>query len=91
MTAQTEAVDQPFTPLVAGIVSSMFEQSRVTTATLIDSLTAQLADRDAELAAIRERINALLGGDYMPTPAAILDALYPTQALIAHYRQEDET
>jgi hypothetical protein len=87
MSTETEA--PPFTPLVADVLSAMFENNRQTTTTLIDSLTAQVEDRDAELAAIRDRIHALLDGDYMPTPTAILRALYPTSAVVDRYRPEE--
>jgi len=53
-----------------------------TTNTLIDNLTAERDELRAELAAIREGIDGMLSGPYMPTSDAIRLALYPSAAAI---------
>jgi hypothetical protein len=80
--------DKPFSPLVADIITAQFAMSRQMSQTLIDSLTAQNDEHLAELAAVRDGITRLLAGPYQPSASAILNALYPTDAVIARYRPE---
>ena len=53
-----------------------------TTNTLIDNLTAQLEYEHARSEAVADQIERLVAGPYMPTPAAILQALWPSEATI---------
>jgi hypothetical protein len=87
----TTQQDPPFTPFVADVITAMMSQTHATTNSLIDSLTAQLADARADLDAIRFQVEGLLGGPYMPTPDAILRALYPSAELRKHFRRDGES
>ena len=87
----TTHTDPPFTPLVADILTAMTSQTAAVTTTVIDNLTEQLADSQAEVDAIRDRIQALLDGPYMPTPDAILRALWPNEAERAMYRRDGDS
>ncbi len=88
MTAQSFS-DMP--PEASDLVIRLMQASRAeadwTTNTLLDSLTEQLADSHAEVDAIRDRINALFSGPYMPTPDAVLAALYPSPEVRSNYRK----
>jgi hypothetical protein len=77
----------PVSPLVADLIGASLQQTHATANYLIDSLTAQLAERDAKLAAIRAGVMDLIDGDWMPTPAAIQRALYPGAGDIDAYRE----
>lgn len=81
--------DQPISPLVAELVSHNVASLARTTNALIDSLTSNLADREAELAAIRHGVSALFDGPFQPSQAAVMAAvLTPNYDLIAYYREE---
>jgi hypothetical protein len=72
---------------VGRLIMANYRDNVLTTRALIDSLQGMLADREAELAAIRTRINELFAGDYMPTESAILQAVfYPSRELIKKLR-----
>lgn len=90
MTDQTPtepAPDAPFSPLVGAIFTQMFADSASTSTRLIDSLTEQLAEANATLDAIRDRIEALLDGSYMPTSTVLRQALWPPKEIRECYRQ----
>lgn len=74
-------------PLVAQILEANSRGLARTTNMLIDSLTAQLDEAQATNKAIREGIDALFAGPYMPTPAMVLSALWPPEEAIDRYRQ----
>jgi hypothetical protein len=74
--------------LVAQLVQASFNQSRDTASRLIDSLTEQLADSQAEVDAIRARIDDLLAGPYAPSADAIAAALYPSTADRENFRRD---
>lgn len=82
-------------PEASNLVIQLMQASRKeadwTTNTLIDSLTEQLADSHAQVDAIRDRIQGLLDGPYMPTPDAIIGALWPSPEIRAAFRQEAES
>lgn len=75
----TSFADMP--PEASDLVIQLMQASQAQTAgittSVIDSLTEQLADSRAEVSAIRNRIDALFAGPYMPTPDAVLAALWP--------------
>lgn len=52
-------------------------------------LRRQLADREAELAAIRMGIERLIYADFMPTTNALARALYPSPEVIARYHKKE--
>ena len=76
------------TPLVVQILEANVRESQFITNQLLDGYRRDLAERTAELAAIRFEIMALLAGPWMPTSGAILQALHPTPALIAEFMME---
>jgi len=82
---------QPITPLMANIVTKMFEDSAATTDRLIDNLNAQLDSTQAELNLIRSAILKLCSEKYMPNPEYIKDALYPTVGEIREYLEKNKT
>jgi uncharacterized coiled-coil protein SlyX len=82
--------EQPFSPLVADILTAMTSQTAAITNQVIDGLTEQLADSRAEVDAIRERIHELLSGPYLPNPEAIERALYPSPEARARYRRDGD-
>lgn len=59
-----------------------------TTNTLIDNLEREVCERSAELYLIRDRIQELLTGDYMPTSHALLAALWPTMEHIGFQAEQ---
>lgn len=69
--------DAKVASMVAEMVSQNYRDYAGTTQTLIESYQADIAELRATLGAIRQRIGHLLSGPYMPTPAVLLDALYP--------------
>ncbi len=74
--------------LVIRLMQASRAQADATTNTLLDSLTEQLADSRAEVDAIRARIQGLFYGPYEPSENAILNALYPSDELRAHFRRD---
>lgn len=80
-------MNAPISPLVADLITASLSVTHQTTDRLVDSLTAQLADREAELAAIRWSVGELLAGDYMPMPWAIQRALHPSAELVDRFRE----
>lgn len=85
-----ENTDQPFSPLVGAVITTMFEQSAATTNRLIESLQYQLAHEQARNDAIVWKISQLCDGPHVPNPALIRSALYPSDELIARFKKEAE-
>lgn len=75
--------------LIGLLVSANYRDYANTTQMLIENLQRTVADREAELAAIRHRINDLFASDYMPTESAIQQAVfYPSKSLVDSLRNE---
>lgn len=91
MTDAKPAEAQPFSPLVAQILTAQAQFSSQVSGNLIDSLMAQVADLNAELDAVRSRVMGLICGDFMPTPMAIQKALYPSKETVARFRETEVT
>lgn len=49
---------------------------------MVDVLDDKLRAARAELDAVRAGVNALISGTWMPTPAAIRSALYPSDGAV---------
>lgn len=75
--------------LLAAIVSQNARDAAWTANTLIDSYQEEAAKAQATLAAIRACITEMANGDYMPTGAAFVRALYPSADVIDAFRQAD--
>lgn len=74
--------------LVARLVQANYNDYANTTSMLLERFQQQLSDRDAELGAIRTRINELFAGPYMPTQNAIeMAVFYPDKDLIEQCRE----
>lgn len=80
----------PVSPLVVAILGKMQEHQTFTSNALIDSLTEQMKDAVAELAAVRGNISFLLNGPYQPSSAAIEHAMNPDRHVTKAYRDELE-
>lgn len=73
--------------LIGQLMSANYRDYANTTQMLIENLQRTIADREAELAAIRHRINDLFASDYMPTESAIcLAVFHPSKGLIDSLR-----
>jgi hypothetical protein len=77
--------------LIATLTQASLSETFATTNRLIQNLTEQLDEAQAMVAAIRSRVCDLLDGDHMPTPAAITRALWPSEAVVAEFRQAAES
>lgn len=91
----TEAIRNPETvsmpTLVAELMSANFAGYTNAVNAEVEHLRGMVADRDAELGAIRRRINQLFAGDFMPTQEAIQMAVfYPAKALVDEIRNAAE-
>lgn len=63
--------------LVADLMGQSMSQTHDLTNSIIDSLSEDLAETRAIVDLIRDQIENLVQGDYMPTPDALIRALYP--------------
>lgn len=69
--------------LVAKLIQANYNDYAVTAQAVIDGLQHQNARLEAELGIIRQRINELFSGDYMPTQFAVEQAVfYPSMTQI---------
>lgn len=85
MSTETE----PFSPFVAAILTAQADLTAATTNALVASLTERAEAAEAELAAIRADVTALLTGRYVPNPNAIHEALYPSPERVAAFRRAE--
>lgn len=76
-------------PLVAELMTASLTRSHNTTNTYIDIIESQLKATRAELDAVRAGVNALISGTWMPTPAAIRSALYPSDGAVQAQMPEE--
>jgi hypothetical protein len=82
----TEA-DLPFSPFVAELITASYAITASTTNAVLDLQQARIDELEAELYAVRSGVGQLLSGRWMPTSAALQDALYcPAQRLIDEYK-----
>lgn len=58
-----------------------------TTNTLLDNLTAQRDELQAEVNAIRDTIQRMYEQPFMPNPEYVIRALWPSADTINHYRK----
>jgi hypothetical protein len=86
MSTDLPEMDRGALELMAQLVERNADSLNHTTNTIIDNLTEDNANLKAELHAVRWKIQNLLKGQYMPTPNAIMDALYPGKYLIDKFK-----
>ena len=79
--------DQPFSPLVADILTAQSEYTAGVANAVIDGLQKEVSELTATLAAVREDVGALIYGRWMPTTAAIDAALWPSKERIDQLRE----
>lgn len=88
-----DAIENPDTNpagLIGRLMSANFRDYSNTTSWLMENYQRQIADLEAELGAIRTRINELFAGDYMPSETAIVQAVfYPSRTLIDQCRKPE--
>lgn len=77
--------------LIGAIVTQMFKDSAYTSNALIDSHKSRADKAEAELAAVRWKVETLLSGDYAPSHLALLRALYPSEAAIKKFVHVEES
>lgn len=80
--------DQPFSPLVASILTANATETARVTNLVIENLERQLDEAKALLAAVEEGVGALISGPHMPTTHAIERALYPPSHVVDRYRKD---
>lgn len=74
--------------LIGDLVIMAVSKAMAASDALVTSLQKTVLDREAELAAIRNRINELFAGDYMPNQSAIEQAVfYPSNELVQRIRE----
>lgn len=77
--------------LMAQLVMASSDDLKRTNDAIIESLQRRLDDCEAELAAVRYRMNELLNEPYAPSETAITQAVfYPRKALMVELRRKPE-
>jgi endonuclease III len=82
------ADQQPFSPLVAQILTAQADMTHAAVNTVIDNLNEDVIRLRATLAEVRDGVVALIDGDVMPTPRAIERALWPEPEAVAERAQQ---
>lgn len=76
-------------PFVMELMAAQHQEYQAIVGSHIQFLQDAIVERDAELAAIRRRINELFAGDYMPREEAVIMAVfYPSRRLIEQIKAE---
>lgn len=76
---------QPISPLVAELMTASMTATNAVTGQVIDNLTKRAEEAEAMVKAIRCKVSNLLAGPYMPMPAAIEGALWPSDDYVARF------
>lgn len=83
--------EQPFSPVVAAVLTQMFTDSANVTNTLLDNYRREIRELRAELAAVRTGVGELLSGPYAPSESAIQRAVYfPPNELVQQFIEAEE-
>ena len=89
--AETAAAERPLIdPLVAQIIAASASATADATNDVINHLEYRLHRAEAELATIRQQISDLHSGPWQPSQASVLEALWPSQALIDAWIEVDD-
>lgn len=81
--------DLPFSPLIADILTAQRTETARVTSLVIEGLTRDLETERARRRAVQARVLALLDGPYLPHPATIERALFPTDEIVDAFREVD--
>jgi hypothetical protein len=76
-------------PLLVQILEANSNALNYTTNALIEGYKHSSETYCATVDAIRDHVHALLNGPYMPTSAALLSALYPSEEMISRYMRSE--
>jgi hypothetical protein len=77
-------------PLVAKLMEASMKQTHAVTDQVIESLTYRAKRAEAELRLVRETVGELLAGPWMPVPAALREALWPSRETVDAILNETE-
>jgi hypothetical protein len=81
--------DVQISPLVADIMQASLKMTHDVNDRLIASLQAQVAELRAREKAVEHGVTKLLSGPWMPTPDALIAALYPSAEYVKAFYDED--
>lgn len=74
--------------LLADVIGASLRQTHQATNAVIDNLTRDLERTRARLEIVRERVQSLLDGPYIPNPDRIREALWVTDPDVDRYLDE---
>jgi hypothetical protein len=80
--AEVEVEVRLIDPLLAQVLEANAKSLEAATNTVIDAQKRDILMLSAELALVRDRIEGLLFGEYMPTGDAIRRAMYPARSSV---------
>lgn len=86
-TDEVNAAAQTVPALALHLMQANYREQLQVLNGLVEGFRESAAQRTAELAAVRDGVGSLLSGQWMPTPAAIESALYPSPEQIAAFRE----
>ena len=86
---QLEELPGSASALMIQIMQQSARDAAYTTNELLAGYQREAQEANATIEAIRRRLQELMTGDYMPTPYAVLQALYPSRERIERYMPEE--
>lgn len=78
----------PFSPLIGQIFTKMITDWQITSQQLINVLTRRAEIAEATLNTVQNDIVELLGGNWMPTPQALINRLWPDKSRVERHIDE---
>jgi len=76
--------------LIAQLIQANYNQYAASSQSLIDTYEEQARRLQATLNAVRDGVEHLFSGDFMPTPHAVMKALYPPKHIVDVFMDEGE-